>query len=376
MKYSEKFKSIYPERFKGIYSSRGDNDLISIRVRQGKERDPSRWWYNQLEVLAQISKIGNGKVHFTTRGDVELYGINLDLKEKVLKDLERVELDPRDSCGASVRNVLPCPSYICPMAKTDAVKVSLEIASLFRHNPEYEFPKLPKRVKISISGCEKGCSAPIIMDVGVVAKGNDTFDVYVGGGIGDHDFQGVKMFEGVTLAEVKAISLSVANLLKSENEKRGFKWVLHKYGIQKTRELIVKEIEKIGIDHAKGIPPRFLNSKIMVVRTKAGWLNWDEVERVAFVARENFGFVSLFNSQVIFVPVKEVPPGAETVEYPYLVNGVEACIGDDYCPPAIISTSKVAEDMSKSEVKVRVNISGCSHSCGRHQIADLGFGAA
>lgn len=67
MKYSEKFKSLYPERFKGIYSSRGDNDLISIRIRQGKERDPSRWWYQQLEVLANISKKGDGRVHFTTR---------------------------------------------------------------------------------------------------------------------------------------------------------------------------------------------------------------------------------------------------------------------------------------------------------------------
>ncbi|MEM4956951.1 MAG: hypothetical protein QXN28_09830, partial [Metallosphaera sp.] len=368
---------LYPERFKGIYSSRGDNDLISIRIRQGKERDPSRWWYQQLEVLANISKKGDGRVHFTTRGDVELYGIQLSDKEKVLRELESVELDPRDSCGASVRNVLPCPSYICPFAKTDAIKASLEIASFFRHNPEYEFPKLPKRVKISVSACEKGCSVPVIMDVGIVARGEDLFDVWVGGGIGDHDFQGIKLFEGVTLADAKRISIAVTNILKRENEKRGFKWVVQKYGSERVKEMILNEIEKIQIERIKGIPSSHLNAKLMVVRTRGGWLNWEEVEEVAKIARENLGFVSLFNSQAIFIPVRELPKGAESVEYPYLKNVVEACIGDDYCPPAIISTTKMAEDLLKtaSDSKMRIHISGCSHSCGRHQVADLGFRA-
>ncbi|MBB5254942.1 nitrite/sulfite reductase [Sulfurisphaera ohwakuensis] len=376
MKYSDKFKLLYPERFKGIYSSRGDNDLISIRIRQGKERDPSTWWYYQLETLGEISKrFGNGKVHFTTRGDIELYGIHLSDKEKVLKLLESVELDPRDSCGASVRNVLPCPSYLCPYAKIDATKAALDIAIFFRHNPEYEYPKLPKRIKISISACEKGCSAPVIMDVGIVARGENIFDVYIGGGIGDHDFEGVKLFEGVTLTEAKKISIAVANILKRENEKRGFKWVVQKYGIQKIKELIYEEMRKIEIEEVKTIPPKALNARIMVVRTKGSWLDWEDVIKVAEIAKKNFGFVSLFNTQTIFIPVKEIPKDAEIIEYPYLEKEVEACIGDDFCPPAIISTTQIAEDVLKiiGDKKIKIHISGCSHSCGRHQIADIGF---
>ncbi|WP_168364214.1 hypothetical protein [Metallosphaera hakonensis] len=56
--------------------------------------------------------------------------------------------------------------------------------------------------------------------------GNDAFNVYVGGGIGDHDFHGVKMFEGVTLVEVKAISLSKSTLLKIESGETGLKRAL------------------------------------------------------------------------------------------------------------------------------------------------------
>lgn len=80
--------------------------------------------------------MGNGKVHFTSRGDVELYGIGSSKLERVLRELEEVELDPRDSCGASVRNVIPCPSYLSPMARLDAVDLSLKVADFFRHNSE------------------------------------------------------------------------------------------------------------------------------------------------------------------------------------------------------------------------------------------------
>ncbi|BFH74031.1 ferredoxin--nitrite reductase [Sulfurisphaera javensis] len=389
MKYSEKFKQYYPIRFKGIYTSRGDNDLVSVRIRQANRRDPSKWYTYQLEALVKIaSTMGNGKIHFTTRGDVELYGISASNLNKVLEILKEADLDPQDSCGASVRNVMPCPSYLCPFAKTNAVKVAMSIAELFRHNQEYEYPKLPKRVKITVSACEIGCATPGIMDVGIVAKGEDKFDVYIGGGIGDHEFQSVKLFENVSAREAMAISIAVADLLKQENEKRGFKWVLNKYGEEKTKELInekIKELEnKLEI---KGENPDYLNYvKIIMVRTTGGWLTTDQVNEIIKVAKENYDFVVLFNMQTIFIPLKKNEFEIKGVDYEVLdsfppkIRLVEACIGDDYCPPAVLSTTTVAENIEKilkeKGSKLRVYISGCSHSCGRHQIADIGLGAA
>lgn len=38
--FTEKYKRFYLKRLRGIYTSRGDNDLVSVRIRQGKSRDP------------------------------------------------------------------------------------------------------------------------------------------------------------------------------------------------------------------------------------------------------------------------------------------------------------------------------------------------
>ncbi|ARM75398.1 hypothetical protein [Acidianus manzaensis] len=384
MKYSEKFKLYYPSRYKGIYTSRGDNDLVSVRIRQGNLRDPLKWYTYQLEALIEIaSNYGNNKIHFTTRGDVELYGVNLNDLDKVIEELKNADLDPQDSCGASVRNVLPCPSYLCPFAKTDSVKIAMQIASYFRHNPDYEYPKLPKRVKITISACERGCATPGIMDIGIVAKDENRFDIYLGGGIGDQEFQSIKMFENVTSDDTLAISIAVADLLKQENEKRGFKWILAKYK-EKTKDIIndkKKYVTKIETSSPFMIP----HKKIIMVRTAGGWLTTEKVKEVIKLAKDNFDFVILFNAQSIFIPVKRDTEisGLDyeiSDSYPISSRLVESCIGDDYCPPAILSTTTVAENINKilkeKGSNLRVYISGCSHSCGRHQIADIGLGAA
>ncbi|BBG25001.1 hypothetical protein [Sulfuracidifex tepidarius] len=387
MRFADKYKVYYPQRFKGIYTSRGENDLVSVRIRQKEGRDPSKWTSKQLEALCSISDTyGNGKIHFTTRGDIELYGIHEPDLTHVIDLLDKAELDPRDSCGASVRNVMPCPSYLCPLARTDAVSVSKRISRRFRHNPQYEYPLLPKRVKITVSACDKGCATPGIMDVGIVANKNGKFDVYVGGGVGDHAFQSVKLFEGVSENDLEKISIAVADLLKAEKEKRGFKWVVNKYGLQKTKEILENMMKDIKVEDFHEETERIEAKRILRFQTRGGWLSSAEVREIAKMSEDNFDFVVLFNKQVLDVPVKgqvNTTLNYQVIrpeEYGDLKGDVESCIGNDFCPPAIVSTSTVAEGVSKvlkeEGSKLNVKISGCSHSCGRHQIGEIGLGAS
>lgn len=387
MRFADKYKVYYPQRFKGIYTSRGDNDLVSVRIRQKEGRDPSKWTSEQLNSLCSISdKYGNGKIHFTTRGDVELYGIHESDLSHVIDLLDKAELDPRDSCGASVRNVMPCPSYMCPLAKIDAVSLSKRISRRFRHNPQYEYPLLPKRIKITVSACEKGCATPGIMDVGIVATKYGKFDVYVGGGVGDHAFQSVKLFEDVEESDLERISIAIADLLKIEKEKRGFKWVINKYGVQKTKEILETMMNNITTEVFREETERINAERILRFPTRGGWLTTAEVREIAKISAENFGFVVLFNKQVLDVPVKvqvNTTLNYQMIspeDYGDLKGDVESCIGNDFCPPAIVSTNTVAEGVSKVLKEegsvVNVKISGCSHSCGRHQIGEIGLGAS
>ncbi|WP_243681901.1 hypothetical protein [Vulcanisaeta souniana] len=55
-KYSDVYRVVYPRRHEGIYKNRGDNPWVSIRIRQGVGRDPSKWFSNQLKVIAEVSR--------------------------------------------------------------------------------------------------------------------------------------------------------------------------------------------------------------------------------------------------------------------------------------------------------------------------------
>ena len=41
-RYSEVHRIVYPRRHEGIYKNRGDNPWVSVGIRQGVGRDPSK----------------------------------------------------------------------------------------------------------------------------------------------------------------------------------------------------------------------------------------------------------------------------------------------------------------------------------------------
>ncbi|HMK97982.1 MAG TPA: hypothetical protein VK425_10575, partial [Acidimicrobiales bacterium] len=76
--------------------------------------------------------------------------------------------------------------------------------------------------------------------------------------------------------------------------------------------------------------------------------------------------------------VRMAEPGAE------LARDVVSCPGADTCNLAVTQSRGLADDIGNALEKaglaevggVRVNISGCTNSCGQHHIADIGFHGA
>jgi sulfite reductase beta subunit-like hemoprotein len=96
--------------------------------------------------------------------------------------------------------------------------------------------------------------------------------------------------------------------------------------------------------------------------------------------RQNFVFRGLTEGQLPelyagLAALGMAQPGAE------LVRDVVSCPGADTCNLAVTQSRGLAADIGRAleeaglaEVGgVRVNISGCSNSCGQHHIADIGF---
>jgi len=175
-------------RLDGVYRQSGDGNLVMIRVRA----PAGQWRSCDLDSIAGIADdSGDGRLHFTTRGDVELYGVPVVDLDKVLGLIRQAGLSSRGTCGDAVRNVVACAgSGICPKEKFDAAELARGISEEFAGSASFEH--LPRKFKISVSGCGKACASPQIQDIGIVAgtpsSGNRgqvlCFDLYLAGGLG------------------------------------------------------------------------------------------------------------------------------------------------------------------------------------------------
>src|SRR4051794_8306136 len=96
--------------------------------------------------------------------------------------------------------------------------------------------------------------------------------------------------------------------------------------------------------------------------------------------RQNFAFRGLTESQLPtlyqrLVAADMAEPGAE------LARDVVSCPGADTCNLAVTQSRGLADDIGRALEEagladvggIRINISGCTNSCGQHHIADIGF---
>ncbi|WP_420805659.1 nitrite/sulfite reductase [Caldivirga maquilingensis] len=287
-----------------------------------------------------------------------------------------------------MRNPIPCPSNHCPLAHVNAEALSVFIGDYFRYKGEYEGSALPHRIKISISACERACAVPVSQDVGIVAKPNGKFNIYLGGGIGEHAFTAKLAFSDVELEDILPLIVGVVEVFKRSGERRGFKWFIKLNGFDKVKEevLAVAREVKSKLPKPPDVKPTFINTRVIKMHYPTGWVTASELDELAHAADEyGLGYVVLFNNQSIYIPirdnVKEIrgingeikEPGPYYPEGPITV----ACVGSELCPPGLIDTTslgrKIHVHISGLKEHIRVGISGCTHDCGMSWVSDIGF---
>ncbi len=92
------------------------------------------------------------------------------------------------ACGDSARNVLCCPvSGLGREEAIDAYPVARAISGYFTGNREYA--NLPRKFKMSVTGCFEDCAQAEINDIGMLParleSGALGFNLRVGGGLSD-----------------------------------------------------------------------------------------------------------------------------------------------------------------------------------------------
>jgi len=107
-----------------------------------------------------------------------------------------VDLTSVQACGDSARNVLGCPvAGVDADEAFDATPVVEAISDFFTGNREYS--NLPRKFKLSVTGCLDDCAQAEINDIGLwparSADGELGFNLLVGGGPMGREWRRISM---------------------------------------------------------------------------------------------------------------------------------------------------------------------------------------
>ncbi len=190
----------------------------------------------QLAGVAALARTyGNGKVHVTTRAEVQLYGIEEQDVIPVLRKLKEIGLSCQGGGGNSVRNIIAnYDSGISTKEVFDVQPCLLALAErLLRESDSRE---LPRKMKIAFSSLAEEAAFGFIQDIGFIAhlnaEGKQGFRVYIGGGLGLHPKVGVQLHEFVHQEEVYNVVRAVKNMFHLYGNRRNkyrnrMKFLLH-----------------------------------------------------------------------------------------------------------------------------------------------------
>jgi len=117
--------------------------------------------------------------------------------------------------GNVVRNVKGCPGHedFCPRTVGDAYSLGVKLQERFMNE------EVPKDFKISTAGCHRSCTDPLCADFGVIARGSNDFDIFLGGrGGGRKPRHGQPLLEGMTAEAVETVLAYLLNRYREAGE--------------------------------------------------------------------------------------------------------------------------------------------------------------
>ena len=123
----------------------------------------------QLRTIAALSdEHGNGIADVTVRQNIQLHWLKIESLPEVFERLQSVGLRTTGACGDVVRNITGCP--LAGLHAHEIADVSPIVLALDRElggNPD--FYNLPRKFKITVTGCPEWCSYPEINDIALTA---------------------------------------------------------------------------------------------------------------------------------------------------------------------------------------------------------------
>jgi sulfite reductase (ferredoxin) len=373
---------------------------------------------HQLRTIADLAeRHGRGVADLTVRQNVQLHWVTIEDLPTVLETLWRTGLTSLGACGDVTRNVTGCPvAGVDADELVDASPLVHEATGLLNGNPA--FYNLPRKFKVTITGCRSWCVYPEINDVGLTAvrhpdTGEIGFGVRVGGGLSTDPHLGVRLDAFVRWREAVAVVRGVAEIfrdsdaLRQHREKARLKFLFLQGGWTPARFL--GELERrldapllpgvpdeppddVYRDHVGVHPQRQPGLCYVGLPVVRGRLTPAQLRAVAELAERHgsgqLRTTTMQNLLVLDVPRPRADRLAREAEAIGLAldaspfrRGTVACTGSEFCKLALTETKGFARTLVEEletrlpgfDRHVRLHVTGCPNSCGQHWIADIGI---
>jgi formate dehydrogenase major subunit len=403
----------------GIYGSRQPgNFMIRITVPGGVLTSA------QVRRIATLSRsYGQGILSITTRQAIQYHWVKLANLADVLRELREDGLSTLHGCGDVTRNMTSCPlAEACPHRRFNVRPFAIDAARYLTNSRDLD--NLPRKFKVTWSGCGAGCAQPYMNCVGMIAVRyiahgvqKEGFRVVAGGGMGWKGYVAQELFSFVPKESASSVARAIALLFRDNGDrfnraKARLKFVVERLGIEKCRELVLGylESEKVpsgGIRSEKieyisdNAPQRPLVDSsiaaiapgILRIRVPKGELRHDQFRRIAELS-EIYADQRVYTTNRQNCELHNVAPdkkdacineiekiGLST----YGVSGLRdmvACVGATYCPKAVSTTRDLFDALlpvishqkyAQIEEYCIINITGCPNSCAPYRISDIGF---
>lgn len=368
----------------------------------------------QLEALGNLSiRYGDNTGDITTRQDIQFHSIRIEDVPAIFAELARIGLTSSGACGDITRNITGCAvAGIDRNELIDAEPIVEQVHQFFLNNRE--FSNLPRKFKITISGCAGHCSNHEINDIGLIAlrreDGAIVFDLWVGGGLGAKERFADRLGVHLTPEEIPAVAAHICALFRDFGNreyrtKARLKFLLEEWGPEKfLQELETRLGRKLLRGAAPQVPVTANRAHLGVHAQKTpglfyvgaavqgGLFHGTDMLALANFAREAGSNRVRLTTTQNFVVLDVPGPAVVRLEHQLAERGFQtnpssfrsgtlACTGTQFCKLALVETkARAAELVEFLEREVpgfttplRISVTGCPNSCAHYQVCDIGF---
>lgn len=410
---------LYTQReqgYDGTYTGDENLDLLEAKYFMMRVRcDGGALSAAQLRTVGEIStEFARDTADLSDRENVQYHWIEVENVPEIWRRLEAVGLQTTEACGDCPRVVLGSPLAGESLDEViDGTPAIDEIVRRYIGDPKYS--NLPRKFKTAISGQQDVVHE--INDVAFVGvehpEHGPGFDLWVGGGLSTNPMLAQRVGAWIPRDEVPDVWEAVVSVFRDYGYRRlrakaRLKFLIKDWGIEKFREVLEQEylkrplidgpapekparpIDHIGVQkirnglNAVGFSPiagRVSGTVLTKVADAAERIGSD---RIRFTPYQKLVILDVADDKVEEL-IAELEPLGLRARPSHWRRNLLACSGIEFCKLSFVETRKRSQALAPEleqrladinadlDVPITININGCPNSCGRSQIADIGF---